>query len=238
VIFTIASAGQRGRAVLTPAEKQFAVDLGVRSLASPTSPLTVAENQFVGQVKNSLQTNNLRDALFKWSNYLNRSSPRNAMEILFLILREAIVDMNADKKYQLQKIDEANKAAAALAAYLAELTKASEDLAQKERAKEVKPVYVAITAGRPVVRKSLPTRLDANGVRAEVSRARQSEASLEYYISQAGRLLKGDNAKDIEFLKKILETFRAFSAELKKKLAEKGSKGNSRVTRPPPLESM
>lgn len=233
LILPAAFAGQRGAAAPTPAEKQFAVDIGVRSVAAPKRPLTPAESQLVGQVRNSLRTNNLRDATSKWRAYLNTGSSGNAMEVLFVVLREAIVDMNEDKKYYLQKIAEANKALAALSAYLTELTKASQELAQKEREKEVRPVTVAITAGRPVVRRSPPTKLDANGVRAEVSRTKQSEASLEYYIGQAGRMLKGDNAKDIEFLKKILETFRAFAAELKKKLAEKGSKGNSRVTRPP-----
>jgi hypothetical protein len=60
----------------------------------------------------------------------------NAMELLYLVFRESIQDVNEDKKYFLHKLQDYNKMAEALSKYLEELVQKSMELSEKGKGKE------------------------------------------------------------------------------------------------------
>ncbi|HKY61399.1 MAG TPA: hypothetical protein VJP59_10355 [Gemmatimonadota bacterium] len=57
----------------------------------------------------------------------------NIMEVLFLVLKESLSEMNEDKKYWLEKLAEMNKMSEELSDYLKELADASRELGEIER---------------------------------------------------------------------------------------------------------
>ena len=59
----------------------------------------------------------------------------NVMERIFLILRESLREMNADKAYYLKKLQECNDVADGLSDYLAYLVDQSQKLAASEKGK-------------------------------------------------------------------------------------------------------
>lgn len=63
-------------------------------------------------------------------------------------------------------------------------------------------------AQKAQVRSAAPTTID-------------SEASLEYFISQAGRLLKGDTSKDVAAMASRLETLKMEKSAIQQKILEK-----------------
>jgi hypothetical protein len=83
----------------------------------------------------------------------------NAMEILYLVFRESIRDINEDKKYFLKKLQDYNKMGEQLSKYLSTLIEASNRLADAERGQEEpQKVYIDVE-----VKEFDTATLDPNG---------------------------------------------------------------------------
>jgi hypothetical protein len=108
--------------------------------ALATQPLhaqsvTPAQVQAATALLTPVVKNGASDAnLVRYLTDLHRSGgAANIVEVLYLALRQTIKEANEDKKYYLSKLQQANKAAEALADYLRYLTDASAGLAAQER---------------------------------------------------------------------------------------------------------
>jgi len=72
---------------------------------------------------------NLNNFASKFTALMDANPNANVMELLFLVFRASIEDMNKDKEYYLYKLQDYNKMAQSLSDYLQYLTGVSQDLA-------------------------------------------------------------------------------------------------------------
>jgi hypothetical protein len=96
----------------------------------------------------------------------------NIMEVLYLVFREAIREANEDKRYYLEKIQAANKAADAISKQLADLSQSSSRLADRERTDAGTP--------RSATREDLARRQKELDAAMDKARAERDEAHTKF----------------------------------------------------------